>query len=541
VAAFSFGPRSPVEGQAVTFEDRSAGPSETRTWDFGDAASGASNVSTTETPSHAYSKAGVYTVRLTVANEGGTSTRTRDVTVTASPGSRAATLPVAGHVVGAAGATFITDVAVENPSAEAVSATLVFSPSGGETPLEAPISLAPGETRLLADVVESVFGTSNALGSLRVETEGAPPAALRVAGRTYVEEAGSTLGLGAIGLPSSEAATGDRYLSNLAISESFRTNIGAVNTSEADQTFALHLLDRLGNTLGRTLQTLAPGQQRQWSLVQLFPSASGSGLTARIVPSGGGLAPLTYAAVTDNDSSDPTYYPALGPSPVQYVPGIASVTGVGDAFFRSEVSIANSGRGAATVRLTFLERDRNNATAPTATFVLGPYETLHADDALLTLFGVTDTYGALLVESDVSPGVAVFERILTDASTTPGTVGQQTDAVSAETLAPRGSVLGIRQDTDFRTNIGIVNPGTTSATVTLTLVRSPTTVLDVAEVVVPARGYVQRNLAALFPGAALPPAEVLSVAYDASSQPVLAFASVIDNVSQDPTFYPAQP
>ncbi len=541
VAAFSFGPRSPAEGEAVAFGDLSTGTSTTRSWDFGDPASGENSVSSAATPSHTYAETGTYTIRLTVASEGGTSTRTRNVTVTASPGSRAATLPVAGHIVGATGTTFVTDVAVENPTAQAVSATLVFSPSGGEAPLEAPLSLAPGEARLLADVVDSEFGANNALGSLRVETEGSPPAALRVAGRTYVRNVGSTLGLGTIGLTSAETATGDRYLSNLAISDDYRTNIGAVNTSGADQAFTLQLLDGHGNVLGRSHLTLAPGQQRQWSLAQLFPAATGTGLTARIVPNGGGLAPLTYAAVTDNGSSDPTYYSALGPAPVQYVPGIASVTGVGDAFFRSEVSIANSGRSAAMVKLTFLEHDRNNTSAPTATVILGPYETLHADDALQTLFGVTDTYGALLVESDVSPGVTVFERILTDATETEGTVGQQTDAVSAENLAPRGSLLGIRQDEDFRTNIGFLNPGGANATVTLTLIRSPATELGTAEVGVPPRGYVQRNLAALFPGVALAPGELLSIGFDASDQPVIAFASVIDNVSQDPTFYPAQP
>ena len=541
VAAFSFGPRSPVQGEAIAFQDLSSGTSTTRAWDFGDAASGSHNVSSATAPSHTYAEPGTYTVRLTVENDGGASTRSRNVSVTASPGSRAATLPVAGHIAGATGTVFVTDVALENPSSSPVPARLVFSPSGGEEAVEAEISLGAGETRLLADVVESEFGMTNALGSLRVETEGAPPAVVRVASRTYVENAGSTLGLGTVGLSSAEAATGDRYLSNLAVSEAFRTNIGAVNASGADQTFTLQILDAQGNILGRSVQTLGAGRQQQWGLAQLFPAVSGTGLTARIVPSGGGLAPLAYAAVTDNASSDPTYYPALGASPRQYVPGIASITGLGAAFFRSEVSISNGGRGPATVRLTFLEHDKDNSGAAAKTVVLGPYETLHADDALQTLFGVTDTYGALEVESDVSPGVTVFERILTDATTTPGTVGQQTDSVSSETLASSGSLLGVRQDTEFRTNVGLVNPGTSNATVTLTLVRSPATELGTAEVVVPPRGYVQRNLQALFPSVALPPGEVLSIGFEAGGKPVLAFASVIDNVSQDPTFYPAQP
>ncbi len=540
-ASFSFGPRSPVAADGVTFTDLSAGAASSRSWDFGDPDSGAQNASDLAAPSHTFSEAGTYTVRLTVANDGGTSTRTRDVTVTGSPGARAAILPVAGHVVGATGTTFVTDVAIENPTSAAVTAELVFSPSGGDPPLETSLALAPGETRVLADVVASEFGVSNALGSLRVDTQGAPPASLRVASRTYVDEGGATLGLGAVGLSAADDATGDRYLSNIAISDAFRTNIGALNTTGETQIFSLQLLNGYGNIVARAVLSLDSGAQQQWGLSQLFPGVAGTGLTARIVSAPGALAPLTYAAVTDNDSSDPTYYSALGPSPVQYVPGIAGVSGVGGAFFRSEISIANSGRGPAKVTVTFLEHDRDNSTAPTSTFVLGPSETLHADDALQTLFGVTETYGALEVESDIAPGVTVFERILTDATTTAGTVGQQVDAISAENLLSRGSLLGIRQDDAFRSNVGLVNPSSGAAHVTLTLVRSPASVLGTATVVLAPRSYVQRNLAALFPDATLPPGEILSIAVDSGAQSVFGFASVIDNVSQDPTFYPAQP
>ncbi len=542
-AAFSYGPRLPVAGEEVRFDDRSTGSFSTRQWDFGDPGSGTDNGSQAEAPTHSYSEPGTYTVRLTLANDGGSSTRTRDVTVTASPGSRTATIPVVGHVLGATGTTFLSDVSIGDPASAPVVTRLVFSPSGEDPPLESTLTLAAGETRLLADVVSSEFGVSNALGSLRVETEGTPPAALRLAGRTYVQDGGATLGFGAAGVSAADALTGDRFVSNLAISDGFRTNLGAMNGTDGDLAFVIQLLDGAGNILGKSTRSLAAGKQQQWSLSQLFPAASGTGLTARLVTAGGGLAPLAYAAVTDNVSSDPTYYAARGPAPVQFVPGIASITGVGGAFFRSELSIANSGRGPATVTLTFLEHDRNNTSAPTRTYVLGPLETLHFDDALSTLFGVSDTYGALIVQSDTSPGVTVFERILTDATTTAGTVGQQTDAVSAEDLSTSGSLLGVRQDDDFRTNVGLLNPGSGNATVRLRLVQSPASELGSTEIVLPPRGYIQRNLSALFPDAVLPPGETLSIELESvnSASSLFAFASVIDNVSQDPTFYPEQP
>ena len=540
VASFSAAPASPLAAQTVTFADLTAGTFSSRSWNFGDPGSGAQNTSSLAAPLHSYSAPGTYTVRLSVESDGGVSTRTRDLTVTGSPGTLTATLPVAGHVLGATGSVFVTDVTIGNPTASPVSADLVFSPSGGASPLHAALSLGAGEIRLLKDVVASEFGVDDAFGSLRVDTEGTPPASLRLASRTYVEEAGGTLGLGAVGLTPGDSTTGDLYLSNLAVSDTFRTNVGALNTTDETQVFSLHLFDGNGNIVGRSGLVLEPGSQQQWGLAQLFPGVTGTGLTARISPTVGGLAPLAYAAVTDNASSDPTYYPALGAAPVLYVPGIAGVTGVGGAFFRSEISIANSGHGPATVTLTFLEHDRDNTVAPTSRLVLAPGETLHADDALQTLFGISETYGALKVESDVAPGVSVFERILTDATTTSGTVGQQMETISAENLFPRGAVLGLRQDSEFRSNIGILNPNAGGLAVSLTLLGSLGAVLGTTSVFLPPRAYVQRNLATLFPAVDLHE-EILSIAFDAGTLPVIAFASVIDNVSQDPTFYPGRP
>jgi hypothetical protein len=89
--------------------------------------------------------------------------------------------------------------------------------------------------------------------------------------------------------------------------------------------------------------------------------------------------------------------------------------------------------------------------------------------------------------------------------------------------------------------VAVVNPDAAAATVTLSLVRSPSTELATAALVVPPRSYVQRNLAALFPGVDPADGEVLSIRVDGGARSVFAFASVIDNVSQDPTYYPELP
>jgi hypothetical protein len=223
----------------------------------------------------------------------------------------------------------------------------------------------------------------------------------------------------------SDGAAGERLLGNLASTTNFRTNIGAVNPSAEPRTFAIELSDSRGNLLGRTTLSLEAGAQRQWGLTQIFPSASGSGLIARIAPAADGSAPVAYAAVTDNRSSDPTYYAAAPGTPVLFVPGIAAITGIGGALFRSELSIVNTTGAPMGVTVTFLEHDRDNTSAPSSRFLLAPRETLRSTDALNELFGKSETYGALRIAADASPGVAVFERILTDAGSGVGTVGNR--------------------------------------------------------------------------------------------------------------------
>jgi len=541
-AAFSFSPRAPLAGGDVSFSSLSSGTVDSVSWDFGDPNSGSANTSSLAQPTHAFTSGpGTYTVRLTASNASGASVRTRTVVVADQTATSSAALPVAGHVLGSTGTTFVTDAAVSNGSAAAASARLVFTPSGGGDAVTVPLPLLPGETLLLSDVIGDRFGLTNALGALRLEADGVEQSALRIAGRTYVSSDAGTLGLGAAGVSGSDGAAGERFLSNLASDEDSRTNIGAVNPTGSTQGFSVELSDNAGNLLGRAFLALDAGAQQQWGLTQLFPAASGRGLTARIVPAPGAAAPLAYAAVTDNASSDPTYYAAVGASPVVLMPGVAAVTGIGAALFRSELAIANGTGAPVTVKLTFLEHDKDNGSAVSKTLLLAPRETLHAEDALGELFGKSETYGALRISADSSPGVAVFERILTDAAAGAGTVGQQVDSLSAESLLSSGALLGVRNDDAFRTNVGVLNPSGGGAPVTLTLRRSPDTVLGTASLFVPPFGYTQQNLTTLFPHATIPSGEALSISVDGGTQSVYAFASVIDNTSKDPTFYPELP
>jgi PKD repeat protein len=72
VAAFSASPTSGNAPLKVTFADISTGSPTARKWNFGDRTS-----STVKYPVHTYSKAGKYTVSLTVTNAAGSNTTTK--------------------------------------------------------------------------------------------------------------------------------------------------------------------------------------------------------------------------------------------------------------------------------------------------------------------------------------------------------------------------------------------------------------------------------------------------------------------------------
>jgi plastocyanin len=83
VAGFNFSPSGPVMGSTVTFTDTSTNAPTSWSWNFGDPASGSSNTSTEQNPTHAFLAAGTYTVMETATNAAGSNTASKSVTVSA--------------------------------------------------------------------------------------------------------------------------------------------------------------------------------------------------------------------------------------------------------------------------------------------------------------------------------------------------------------------------------------------------------------------------------------------------------------------------
>ncbi|HKD18495.1 MAG TPA: PKD domain-containing protein, partial [Thermoanaerobaculia bacterium] len=82
-AGFRFAPTGPIVGTMVHFTDTSTGSPTSWAWNFGDPSSGASNTSTDQNPTHAFSAAGSYTVMESATNAVGTQSMSETVVVSA--------------------------------------------------------------------------------------------------------------------------------------------------------------------------------------------------------------------------------------------------------------------------------------------------------------------------------------------------------------------------------------------------------------------------------------------------------------------------
>ncbi len=229
-----------------------------------------------------------------------------------------------------------------------------------------------------------------------------------------------------------------------------------------------------------------------------------------------------------------TYTPSCGsPSYTRTyaVSGIAHAPGVAPAVWYSDVSVLNLSAAVAELRLTFY----GSTTPPAFTATLPPLEQLTFRDILHSLFQLPgNDVGVLMVES--TQPVRVVARTYSRlgegaAATTYGQAYPGVEIAEALTGSRVGYLPGLRSDGAFRTNVEVVNVGAVPATFEIRFFSATGTHLRTLT------GGVAPNrrtavTAALPAGTADAFAEVRVSPLDAK---VIAFASVIDGNSTDPT------
>jgi len=460
-------------------------------------------------------------------------------------GCRSADLlvPVAGHVDGVNGALILTDLHIYNPSSATAHAGLLFQPIGADQTYRVSLEIAPGQTVNSRDSVQELLGLGSAVGSLRIQSDANGEEALRVNARVFAVPDAGTMGMAVTSAPiSNSPASSSTFVTGLAETEAFHSSLGAVNTTDHPQIFKIVLRSPTGSVLYTSPAiTIDPGLPMQWLTRSLFSRANGTGLLAEFQPQGGTTAPFAYGILVDNASGDSTFQPAMAPLSTLYLPAIGNVPGASGVFL-TDLSISNTSDSTVTARATFLDHDGSSASPTPASLTLDPHETLRMTDALRTLFGLTQGYGALHLEAlDGSSSLLATGRAYTPSPTTGGTMGQQINAVTARDLRAWGSLLGLEQDDASGTNVAFLNPGASGVSVTLELRDSTGSLLASQTLDLPPAGYLQRSLPALFSGVAFPSDAAMTLSFRTSAGAIFAFASIIDKGTGDPTFFSSVP
>jgi PKD repeat protein len=220
------------------------------------------------------------------------------------------------------------------------------------------------------------------------------------------------------------------------------------------------------------------------------------------------------------------------PPTYQYFLFVAHSPGYFGSSWTSNLALLNGGSSSADVVLTF----HGPQGALPVTKALASGTSVEWVDAVASLFGINgDAQGPVTVISTAP--LAINSRVVTPFGG--GSMGQSYPAVTAtDALEPGvdGLLPQLREDSSFRTNVGLVNASSQDATVSVTLFGADGAQIgQPIGVGVPAGGWVQLPKVFVTAGSSAVELGWARVRVTSTVGKVWAYASVVDNVTGDPT------
>ena len=464
-------------------------------------------------------------------------------------------VPSSARGGGANGAFYTTDLSVANTGAAGASFTLKFlgHDQDGTSGPERTFAVPAGATTTFADVLGSVFSQASAYGALRISS--ASPSLVAIA-ETSTPGFGGTFGQSVPGF-GEHSRLDTRYIvsgtvrSIAAVREdaAFRTNLVLANATAAAVDVDVALVGADGGSLGSKRYTLPPlGMTQVSRVVREFgipADVSGARLDLSTPTASGSFA--AYASSIDNTTNDPrTLLPITkyGYNPfghLWWIPSSARAEGANGAFYTTDLTISNTGTQGESFELRFHGHDVSGPGVPVVPVTLAAGRTVTYADVLGSVFGQTSGYGSIEIYSAYSSSTAGASSLVLDAQTsTPGfggTFGQSVAAQSSSdivALSPH-SILGIREDSLFRTNLILCNDVAGVLPVDVLLVAADGTVLGSKSYGVPSRGMTQVTRVVRDLGVSEDVVGArLVVRTSVTGSGFVVYASVIDNATNDP-------
>jgi hypothetical protein len=216
------------------------------------------------------------------------------------------------------------------------------------------------------------------------------------------------------------------------------------------------------------------------------------------------------------------------------IPAAGSVPGANGTYFRSEINLLNYTNRTQRVQLQWLPQGFSPDLFPPVTIMMNPMSGISSQDFVPEVLQIPSGFGAILVTGvssngllDSSARLFATDRIWTNQPGSTGTVSQTFNVqltldVSNSTL----SIIGLRRDSQYRLNIGIVNLASTPQKFQVT-----TNAGDTAALTVPGLSTQQFN----FPGSNTNLQVIVTNVTDSSTRSTnwVAYGSSVDNVTGD--------
>jgi len=454
-------------------------------------------------------------------------------------------LPSSARTPGANGAQYTTDLTVANTGITDAAVTLQFlgHDQNGESAPQENVTVGAGRSVTYGDVLNSLFGRLNDYGAILIASASANLVAL---GQTSTPGFGGTFGQSVPSARPSDlvmAASG-RSIVGVREDTAFRSNLILDNTTTSTLEVDVVLVAADGTTLGAKHYQLPPlGMTQVTHVVRDLGVASdvvGARLALSTPTPGGAFA--AYTAAIDNVTNDPRTLLPSGPlaSPagtnVWLLPSSAHAPGLNNAFYTTDLTLANAGGADTTFTLKFLGHDQDGTSGAEQTFALAAGRSATYPDVLGSVFSQSSgAYGAIQISS-ASASLAVLGQTSTPGFG--GTFGQSVPAAAPSDLVAAGapqSVVAIREDGSFRTNLILANATGAPLEVDVTLVADSGATLGTKSYFLPPLGMTQvghvvRDLGVS--GDVVGARLVLSTPTPGGA--FAAYASAIDNTTNDP-------
>jgi subtilisin family serine protease len=276
---------------------------------------------------------------------------------------------------------------------------------------------------------------------------------------------------------------------------------------------------------------------KAWIHINSGASGSGGGTVSYSVDANPGTSQrsgtIRAAGITFNITQSGSSGGSSSSGDFTYLAVVAHTTGSNNSVWKSSLSMCNVSSSNASVKLTYRY---GSSGVVTRNATIAPYGLASWTDAPVDLFNVGGkSSGVVTIESNARLQVAVR----TFNTSGGGTFGQSMPGVSSVvsmTSAQFGIISPVKRTSQFRTNIGVINTGNKSCTVTVFFGNTNGYVIgDTLTITLAPGQWKQVNEALKKAGISQANAAMAVVEVKTAGATAWAYATVVDNSSGDPT------